>query len=77
MFARGVTDGATASMTDIHAGDRGVACRLDVRWPDGTHRRVWHVYLLRDGQICEILAPGSRRAALEAIGGSARTRSVP
>ena len=60
------------TVLEVEAGTAGVLCRLSVRWPEGHHRhrqrRLYQVYLCRDGLICEIRAFSDRRSAAAAAG---------
>ncbi len=72
---RGQALGGTAEIGECRSGRNGVLCELLVRWPapgadvpDATPRLLYHVYLVRDERIVEILPFDERADALAAAG---------
>ncbi len=72
MLARGLAEGAEARMADLSVGANGILCALTLSWPTpDVHpgdRRLFHVYLVRDGQIVEIRRYDDAASAREAAG---------
>lgn len=58
-FRRLMDDGVEADITELVAGTNGLLCGLAVKWPTpGGHpsgRTLFHVYLVRDHHIVEVL----------------------
>lgn len=59
-------------ITELATGPSGILCGLTVDWPDGdprsTDTSLFHMYIVRDGQICEIRRYDDRGSAAEAAG---------
>jgi hypothetical protein len=67
-----MSGGVEADVTELSVGAQGLLCALALRWPDGHERAdrlvLFHVYLLRDGLIGEIVPFDERTPAAEAAG---------
>jgi ketosteroid isomerase-like protein len=69
-----MAQGVEADITELSTGANGVIVGLDVRGPRGSlvaNRVLFHVYLVRDGQIMEIRRYDDRHSAALAAGLSA------
>ena len=67
-FKRLLDEGARASITETTTGPRGVACLLDVEWPDPRGRSSFYqVYVVTDGLVTEIRGYDDQDFALAAI----------
>ncbi len=71
-FKRLLNDGVDASIVETTTGSRGIACLLEVAWPDlenvrRDRRNFYQVYLVTDGCVTEIEAHEDRESALAAI----------
>jgi hypothetical protein len=67
-----LAEGVRASITETTTGPRGVACLLDVGWPDPNNAprgrsRFYQVYVVTDGLIIEIQGHDDQDSALAAI----------
>ena len=65
-------EGVRASIIDTTAGPRGVACLLEVEWPDPDgappdHLSFYQVYLVTDGVVGEIQGHDDQDSAFAAI----------
>ena len=65
-------EGVRASITETTTGPRGVACLLEVEWPDPENAppdrfRFYQVYVVTDGLVTEIQGHDDQDSALAAI----------
>lgn len=79
-FARMLSAGVDADLTEVVAGTQGILCGLRVRWPQGggpdggpeggpgSGRMRFQVHLVRAGRIAEICAFDDRDSAAAAAG---------
>jgi ketosteroid isomerase-like protein len=71
-FARLLDSGVDGSITELVTGTDGILCALRVEWPTDDprawDRSLYHVYLVRDGRICEIQRYDDRASAAGAAG---------
>jgi ketosteroid isomerase-like protein len=71
-FSRGMAEGLDGSASELERGRNGILCRLNVTWPEGHPRAddtdVFHVYLVRDEHIYQILRFFDRDSAASAAG---------
>jgi ketosteroid isomerase-like protein len=71
-FGQLLNKGVDGHITELETGPSGILCGLTVDWPDGDPRSadtsLFHVYIVRDGQICEIRRYDDRDSAAEAAG---------
>jgi ketosteroid isomerase-like protein len=71
-FARLISEGAEGAITELAVGTEGILCGLTVAWPTPAQhpddRELFHVYLVRDGQIVEIQRYDDRSSAAAAAG---------
>lgn len=69
-FSRLLGEGVGGEITSLEEGPDAVLCELRVTWPNEADRRrgqrIFHVYQLKDGRICEIRRFDDRRSAREA-----------
>ena len=71
-FKRLLDEGVRASMTETTAGPRGVACLLEVEWPDPEtapqgRSSFYQVFIVTDGLVTEIQGHDDQDSALAAI----------
>jgi len=71
-FKQLLHDGVRASIVETTSGPLGVACLLEVEWPDAEGTRpdrqsFYQVYVLTDGLVTEIQGHDDRDSALAAI----------
>jgi ketosteroid isomerase-like protein len=71
-FKRLLHEGVRASITETTAGPRGIACLLEVEWPNPKNApfdrfNFYQVYVVTDGRITEIQGHDDRASALAAI----------
>jgi hypothetical protein len=67
-----LNEGVRASMTETTTGQRGVACLLEVEWPDPENAPAdrlgfYQVYVVTDGLVTEIQGHDDHDSALAAI----------
>jgi hypothetical protein len=71
-FARALSAGVDGTVSELESGPQGILCRFDVTRPEGDPRAddldVFHVYLVSDGQIVQILRFFDRESAANAAG---------
>jgi len=71
-FAAVMSGGVEGEVTELSVGAHGLLCALALRWPEGHERAdrlvLFHVYLLRDGLIGEIVPFDERGPAALAAG---------
>jgi ketosteroid isomerase-like protein len=71
-FARGMSEGMDGTVSELGSGSDGILCRLSMSWPEGHPRSenvdVFHVYLVRDERIFQILRFFDRDSAARAAG---------
>jgi ketosteroid isomerase-like protein len=71
-FARALSSGVDGTVSELESGTEGILCRFDVTRPEGDPRAddvdVFHVYLVSDGQIVQILRFFDRESAAKAAG---------
>jgi SnoaL-like domain len=71
-FKRLLNDGVRASIVETTMGPRGVACLVEVEWPDPENarrdrQRFYQVYLVTEGHVSEIQGHDDEDSALAAI----------
>ena len=71
-FKRLLADGVRASITETTTGPRGIACLVEVQWPDPKNAPLdrfsfYQVYAVTDGLITEIQGHDDESSALAAI----------
>jgi SnoaL-like domain len=71
-FKRLLNDGLRAWIVETTTGPRGVACLLEVEWPDAPEARpdrisFYQVYVVTDGVVTEIQGHDDEDSALAAI----------
>jgi ketosteroid isomerase-like protein len=71
-FKRLLDDGVRASMTETTTGPRGIACLLEVEWPDPENAppnrdSFYQVFIVTDGLVTEIQGHDDQDSALAAI----------
>ena len=71
-FKRLLAEGVRASITETTAGPRGIACLVEVQWPDPKNApqdrvTLYQVYVVTDGLITEIQGHDDEDSALAAI----------
>ncbi len=71
-FARALSAGLEGAVLEIESGTKGIFCELSVSWPADNPRshdaNVFHVYLVKDGEIFQILRFFDRDSAALAAG---------
>jgi ketosteroid isomerase-like protein len=71
-FARALSAGVDGTVSELESGPQGILCRFDVTRPEGDLRAddldVFHVYLVSNGQIVQILRFFDRESAANAAG---------
>jgi ketosteroid isomerase-like protein len=71
-FARVLDQGVDGRITELETGSAGILCGLAVTWPAGDPRAdvkgIFHVYMVRGGQIYQIRRYDDRASAAEAAG---------
>jgi len=71
-FARALSAGLEGAVIEIASGTEGIFCELSVAWPADHPRsddvNVFHVYLVKDGEIFQILRFFDRDSAALAAG---------
>ena len=72
---------SAVSIVETTTGPRGVACLLEVAWPDPEdarrdRQRFYQVYLVSDGFVTEIQGHDDEEAALAAISAGANNRQL-
>jgi ketosteroid isomerase-like protein len=71
-FSRGLSEGLDGTVSELESGRNGILCRLAVTWPEDHPRAddvdIFHVYLVRDGHIFQILRFFDRDSAALAAG---------
>ena len=71
-FARALSTGVDGTVSELESGTQGILCRFDVTRPGDDPRSddvdVFHVYLVSDGQIVQILRFFDRESAANAAG---------
>lgn len=71
-FSRGLSESLDGSASELERGSNGILCRLSVTWPEDHPRAddvdVFHVYLVRDEHIYQILRFFDRDSAASAAG---------
>jgi ketosteroid isomerase-like protein len=71
-FARALSAGLKGAELEIESGTKGIFCELSVAWPANHPRsddvNVFHVYLVKDGEIFQILRFFDRNSAALAAG---------
>lgn len=67
-----VSRGVQGQITELATGRNGILCGLAMAWPTAEEhpddRNIFHVYLVRDGQIAEIRRYDDRPSAAVAAG---------
>lgn len=71
-FKRLLADGVHTSITETTTGPRGIACLVEVQWPDPENAPLdrftfYQVYAVTDGLITEIQGHDDESSALAAI----------
>ena len=71
-FERLLNDGVHGSIVETTTGPRGVACLLEVAWPDPENvrrdrQRFFQVYIVTEGYVTEIQGHDDQESALAAI----------
>jgi hypothetical protein len=71
-FARALSAGLDGAVIEIKSGTKGIFCELSVTWPVENPRshdaNVFHVYLVKDDEIFQILRFFDRDSAALAAG---------
>ena len=71
-FARALSAGLDGAVIEIKSGTKGIFCELSVTWPvenpRSHHANLFHVYLVKDGEIFQILRFFDRDSAALAAG---------
>lgn len=65
-------EGVRATITETYTGPRGIACLLEVEWPDPENAppdrySLYQVYVVTDGLVTEIQGHDDKDSALAAI----------
>lgn len=72
-FGQLLNKGVDGRITELKTGTAGILCGLTVEWPEGDPRAsdsssLFHVYMVRDGQIYQIRRFDDREFAAETAG---------
>jgi hypothetical protein len=70
-FKRRLDEGVRGNVVETMTGPRGVACLVEIEWPDPGHRgrgpRFYQVFLVADGLVTRIEGHDDQDTALAAI----------
>jgi hypothetical protein len=71
-LTRALLTGTDGTLVDLQTGKKGIFCQFNVTQPRGElppiERSVFHVYLVKDDQICLIRSFDDRSSAAKAAG---------